>query len=60
VARPPDEQTAYVLISGMETLALRYIDRGEADRLTEAAPRLTELVLRAFGGDPEAAGLKKR
>jgi AcrR family transcriptional regulator len=52
VSRPPDELTAYVLISGMETLALRYLDRGDADRITDAAPSLVELTLRAFGGDP--------
>jgi hypothetical protein len=51
IARPPDEQTAYVLISGIETLALRYIDRGDSDRVVEAAPRLVEMVVRAFGGD---------
>ena len=55
VTRPPEERTAYVLVGGMETLALRYVDRGEADRITEAAPTLVELVLRAFGGDPKLA-----
>ena len=53
LTRPPDELTAYTLITGMETVALRYLDRGEADRITEAAPALVELAIRAFGGDPD-------
>ncbi len=52
LTRPPDELTAYTLVGGMEQVALRYIDRGEEDRILEAAPVLVALVIRAFGGTP--------
>ncbi len=48
LTRRPDELTAFALVGAMETTALRYIDRGEEDRIQEAAPILIELVLRAF------------
>ena len=48
VSRRPDELTAYALVGAIETVALRYVDRGETDRILDAAPTLVELVLRAF------------
>ncbi len=53
VRKPPDELTAYTLVGGMENVALRYVDRGEEARIHEAAPRLVELVLRAFDAPAE-------
>lgn len=46
--RAPDETTIYALIGGIEAVGMRYVDRGEADRILEAAPLLVELVVRAF------------
>lgn len=47
--RPPDELTCYALVGGMEQVALRYIDRGEEEKILEASPVLVALVLGAFG-----------
>ncbi|MCC7385356.1 MAG: TetR/AcrR family transcriptional regulator [Deltaproteobacteria bacterium] len=48
-ARPPDELTVYALATAIEAVAMRYIARREEARAAEAAPKLVELVLRAFG-----------
>lgn len=57
LSRRPDELTAYALVRAMEGVAMRYIERGDGDRILEAAPVLVELFLRAYGytGDVEAA-----
>lgn len=47
-ARAPSETTVYALVAGLEAVAMRYVQRGEESRIMEAAPELTELVLRAF------------
>jgi AcrR family transcriptional regulator len=46
--RPPDELTVYALVAGIEAAGMRYLERGEETRLHEAAPKLVELVVRAF------------
>jgi AcrR family transcriptional regulator len=48
VSRPPDELTLYTLVSGLESVAMRYVARGEAARAVEAAPAMVELLMRAF------------
>jgi len=48
ITRPPDEMTAYALACAIEGLGMRFIDRGEADRIFDAVPKLVELVVRAF------------
>jgi len=53
LSREPDELTCFGLVGAIESVAMRYIDRGEHERIEEAAPVLAELVLRAFGGDPD-------
>jgi AcrR family transcriptional regulator len=47
-SRAPDEMTVYALVAGLEAVGMRYVDRGEESRIMEAAPRLVDLVLRAF------------
>ncbi len=47
-SRAPDELTLYALVSAMEAVGMRYVERREEARATEAAPALTELVIRAF------------
>lgn len=47
-SRAPDELTLYALVSAMEAVGMRYIERREESRATEAAPALAELVIRAF------------
>ncbi|MFT3770214.1 MAG: helix-turn-helix domain-containing protein [Minicystis sp.] len=48
VGRPPDELTLYTLVAGAESVAMRYVSRGETARAQEAVPTLVELLLRAF------------
>jgi len=47
-SRCADELTAFALISSLEAVGTRYLDRGEEDRILEAAPAMIELVVRAF------------
>jgi AcrR family transcriptional regulator len=47
-SRPADELTAFALISSLEAVGSRYIERGEETRILEASPAMVELVLRAF------------
>lgn len=47
-SRAPDELTLYALVSAMEAVGMRYVERREESRAMEAAPALTELVIRAF------------
>lgn len=46
--RPPDEITIYTLITGIEALSRRYLERNEEHRAVESVPTLVELVHRAF------------
>ncbi|MFO0722145.1 MAG: TetR/AcrR family transcriptional regulator [Myxococcota bacterium] len=46
--RAPDELTVYALATSVEAVAMRYIARAEAPLAPEAAPKLIELILRAF------------
>lgn len=48
IRRQPDELTLYMLVAGMESVAMRYVARNEASRLQEASPVLAELLLKAF------------
>jgi hypothetical protein len=48
IARSPDELTLYTLVSGFESVAMRYVARHEEQRAQEAVPTLVGLVLRAF------------
>jgi AcrR family transcriptional regulator len=43
--RLPDEVTVYALTAAIEAVALRYIDRGEEDRVLEAVPSLVGLAI---------------
>jgi hypothetical protein len=43
--RLPDEVTVYALTAAIEAVALRYIDRGEEDRILEAVPSLVGLAI---------------
>jgi len=43
--RLPDEITVYALAAAIEAVALRYIDRGEEDRILEAVPSLVALAI---------------
>ncbi len=49
LTRAADELTCFALVGAMETVALRYIDRGEEEKIMEAAKPLVNLVLNAFG-----------
>ena len=53
LAGEPDELTCFGLVGAIESVAMRYIDRGEAECIADAAPVLVELVVRAFGGTPQ-------
>jgi AcrR family transcriptional regulator len=48
VSRAPDELTLYTLVAGIESVAMRYVARGETARAQEAVPALVELLVRAF------------
>lgn len=48
ISRMPDEQTVWALVSAMHGVALRYLRRGEADRVMEAGPALLRLFVRAM------------
>jgi hypothetical protein len=48
--RPPDETRVFVLVSGMEALAMRYVMRGEEAKALEAAPILIDMVQKTFAG----------
>lgn len=43
--RLPDEVTVYAMAAAIEAVALRYVDRGEEDRILEAAPSLVALAI---------------
>lgn len=45
--RVPDEVTVYALSVAIEAVAMRYLDRGEEDRILEAAPALISLAVTA-------------
>lgn len=47
--RPPDEISVFVLVTGMEALAMRYVMRGEEAKALEAAPLVVEMVEKVFG-----------
>lgn len=47
-SRAPDELTVFALVAALEAVAMRYAERHEEARAPEAAPALTELVVRAF------------
>lgn len=43
--RLPDEITVYAMAAAIEAVALRYVDRGEEDRILEAVPSLVSLAI---------------
>ena len=43
--RLPDEITVYAMAAAIEAVALRYVDRGEEDRVLEAVPSLLALAI---------------
>lgn len=47
--RAPDEATVYVLVAGLEALAVRHLSQGTAHLLVDLAPGMADLTLRAFG-----------
>ena len=60
-ARAPDELTVYTLVAGIEAAAMRHLDRGEEQKLLDAAPKLVELIMYAFGATaPLAAATQAR
>jgi hypothetical protein len=48
ITRMPEEQTVWALVAAMHGVALRYLRRGEADRVMEAGPALLRLFARAM------------
>jgi AcrR family transcriptional regulator len=48
LGRAPDESLVFALIAGAEAVAMRHLARGEEAQLVEIAPRIAELILRAF------------
>lgn len=48
IQRAPDELTLYALVSGIESVAMRYVAHRDEARALEAVPRLVELIVRAF------------
>lgn len=52
---PPDEVRCFALVSGIEAIAMRYVQRGEESKAMEAAPILMDMVQRTFGGKPLAS-----
>jgi AcrR family transcriptional regulator len=47
-SRPPDELTIFALVSALEAVGMRYVERREEARALEAAPKMVELIFRAF------------
>ena len=47
-AVPPDELRIYALVSAIEAVGMRYVQRGEHERALEATEPLVDLVARAF------------
>ena len=50
LARPPDEATVYALAKGVEAAAVRALQRGEPETLAALAPKMSNLMIAAFGG----------
>ena len=48
IARAPDELTVFAVTASIEAVALRYVERGEEERIAEALPALARVVLQAF------------
>lgn len=48
VSRAPDESIVFALITGAEAVAMRHVARGEEAQLVEIAPRIADLIVRAF------------
>ncbi len=46
--RPPDELRVFALVSGMEAVAMRYVQRGEEGKALEAADVLIDMVQKTF------------
>ena len=46
--KPDDDTRVYVLVSGMEGLAMRYVMRGEEEKALDAAPVLIDMVRKVF------------
>ncbi len=48
ISRAPDELTLFALVAAVEAVGMRFVERREEHRAVEAAPRLVELIVRAF------------
>jgi AcrR family transcriptional regulator len=46
--KPPDELRIFALVAAMEAIGMRYIDRHDEGRATEAVEPLVDMVIRAF------------
>lgn len=46
--KPSDELRVYILVAGMEGLAMRYVMRGEEAKALEAAPVLIDMIRKVF------------
>lgn len=46
--KPNDDLRVYILVSGMEGLAMRYVMRGEENKALEAAPVLIDMIRKVF------------
>jgi AcrR family transcriptional regulator len=49
LARVPDETSVYALTKGLDAVAIRALQRKEYDSLPALAPRMTRLILDAYG-----------
>ncbi len=47
--RPPDELRIFALVAAMEAVGMRYVDRNDEARATEAVGPMVDMVLRTFG-----------
>lgn len=46
--KPPDELRIFALVAAMEAVAMRYVERNDAARATEAVAPLVDMVIRTF------------
>jgi AcrR family transcriptional regulator len=45
---PPDEIRVFAMVSAIESVGMRYVERGEHERAREAAPALIDMLIRTF------------
>lgn len=49
LSRRPDEPAVYALAMGLEAAGVRALQRGEPESVRALAPRMSQLLLDAFG-----------